>query len=152
MNADLATVSSAKSSLDTYLTTLPPERAYYNDKQQDAGDSILSPTKITLNTSVDGVLGLRYSPTDTDKYDYFTLDIPKTGILKLYQFGDRKVDVSVIAGTTHLMDNSVEQAKYSDAWLGYEGTAQVFAGEHVVIQLTGSGAPSPGSGRRPPTD
>lgn len=146
VNADSASLVAAKSATDTYVAQLPPGPAYYSDKLSDASDSILSPTAIAVNTSVEGVLGLRYSPTHTDTRDYFTLTVQETGILKLAQYGDRKVDVSVIAGLTHIMDNSLEQTKYSDPWLGYEGVAQVFAGEQVVIQLSGSGAPSPGSG------
>lgn len=146
VNADSATVTAAKSASDAYVAQLPPGPAYYDDKTSDASDSVLTPTAISLNTSVDGVLGLRYSPTHTDTLDYFTLTVPKTGILKLAQFGDRKIDVSVIAGTTHIMDNSLEQAQSTIPWIGYSGAAQVFAGEQVVIQLSGSGAPTPGSG------
>jgi hypothetical protein len=146
VNSDPSSLASAKTATDTYIASLPPGPSTYNDKLADASDSILSPTQIALNTSVDGVLGLRYSPTHTDNIDYFTLTVQKTGILKLAQFGDRKIDLSVIAGTTHIMDNSAEQYQQSEAWIGYQGAAQVFAGEQVVIQLTGSGAPTPGSG------
>lgn len=149
VNADTATLSAAKSATDTYLSALPPGRTYYNDKLSDAGDSILSPTVISSNTSVNGVLGLRYSATDKDTADYFTFTVPKTGTLHLSQYGDRLVNVSVATDTTHLMNNSKTQFQYSDPWLGFEGVAQVFAGEHVNIQLTGSGAPSPGSGAAP---
>ncbi|MEX0293382.1 DUF4214 domain-containing protein [Pseudomonas putida] len=146
VNEDYATVQAAKSSADDYVKSLPPGPSSYSDRLFDAGDSVLFPTEIALNTSVSGVLGLRYSATDTDTLDYFTMTIPKTGILKLAQYGDRKIDVSVIAGTTHIMDNWTQKIMYPDPWIALEGAAQVFAGEQVVIQLSGQGAPTPGSG------
>lgn len=146
VGSDTSTLTAAKTATDAYSFGMPAERTVYSDRATDASNTILSPTEIALRTSVEGVLGLRYSATNTDTLDYFTFTVPKTGILNLAQYGDRKVGVSVIAGTTHIMDNSLEQSKYADAWLGYAGAAQVFAGEHVVIQLSGSGAPTPGSG------
>lgn len=149
VTADASTLSAAKSVTDGYLpAALPaqPPRTVYNDKLTDAGDSILSPTAISANTSVGGVLGLRYSATKTDVADYFTFTADKTGILHFSQYGDRKVSVAVATYTVHLLDNLKTQFQYPDAWLGYEGVAQVFAGEHVNIQLTGSGAPTAGSG------
>lgn len=146
VGSDPSSLAAAKSATDTYSFGMPTERTYYNDIANDASDTILSPTGIALWTYVEGNLGLRFGPTKTDTIDYFTLTVPKDGTLKLGFYGDRKIDVSVIAGTTRIMENSLEQANSNGPKLGYSGDAKVFAGEHVVIQLTGSGSPTPGSG------
>lgn len=141
VDEDVSTLTAAKAATDVYTFGMPADYTQYYDQAgqaSDASNSILSPTAISLQTYVYGLLGLRYSATEKDTADYFTLTIPKTGILKFSEWGDPNVRASVIAGTTPLMNNSAAQdLGLGDGHVYYTGSAKVFAGEQVVIQLTG---------------
>jgi hypothetical protein len=140
VNADAASVTAANAASDTYAATLPaPSLNAYDDHVVDAGGFAKTATVISLTTDVSGVLGLRYSATDKDNFDYYTFTVPKTGTLILDYHGDDYIDVVVSTKAAPLMDAYVARMINQKPVLDYHETAQVFAGEQVTIQLAGAG-------------
>ncbi|MFK3971226.1 DUF4214 domain-containing protein [Pseudomonas sp. NPDC087358] len=139
VNSDAASVTAANSASDSYAAKLPaPALVSYDDHVNDAGGFFKTATPISLTTEVSGVLGLRYSATEKDTYDYYTFTAAKDGNLVLDYSGNDYISFTVSTKTSALMNNVVEQAVNQKPVLDYHATAQVFAGEQVTIQLAGA--------------
>lgn len=139
VTSEASTVTAANTAADAYAAKLPaPTLASYDDHVNDAGGFFKTATPISLNTSVSGVLDLRYSATEKDTYDYYTFVAPKGGNLVLDYHGNDYISFTVSTKTSALMNNVVEQAVNHNPVLDYHSAAQVFAGEQVTIQLAGA--------------
>ena len=126
---------------------IKPLPKIYDDRQVDTYAQLSKLTKITFDTHVEGVLGLRYNQDGQiykDTSDGYTFTAPSDGVLQMDFYGDPSIYVNV-AG---LFDNYVSKATYRGPAEDnhYPATATVFAGEQVIIQLGGGELNAAGQG------
>lgn len=139
VSSDVSTVKAANTASDAYATTLPaPSLSSYDDHVVDAGGVQSKATAISLTTNVSGVVGITYSTSGKDEYDYYTFTIPKDGTLVLDYSGDQFIDFDAFTKTAPLMSNLDERVLNNDPVLNYHETAQVFAGEVVTVRVAGA--------------
>lgn len=139
VTSDVNTVKAANAASDAYAIKLPaPSLSSYDDHVADAGGLYSTATAISLTTNVSGVVGIRYSATQKDQFDYFTFTVPKDGTLVVDYSGDRHIDFGASTKTAPLMDNYVARVLNKDPVLNYHETAKVFAGEVVTVQIAGA--------------
>jgi len=122
--------------------TIKPVPKIYDDRQVDTFAQLSKLTKISFDTHVEGVLGLRYNQDGQvykDTSDGFTFTVPRDGVLKMDFYGDPSIYVDIPG----LFNNYVSSLIYRGTHKGaaddyhYQDTADVFAGEQVVVQLSG---------------
>ncbi|MFV9681712.1 DUF4214 domain-containing protein [Pseudomonas sp. NY15367] len=126
------------------ITPLP---SLYDDRQVDSSGQLSKLTKISFDTHVEGVLGLRYNQDGQiykDIVDGYTFVAPSDGVLQMDFYGDPTIYVRVLG----LFDNYVSKAVYRGPAedYHYQATASVFAGEQVTIQLSGGELNAAGQG------
>lgn len=126
---------------------IKPQPSLYDDRLVDSSGQLSKLTKISFDTHVEGVLGLRYNQDGQiykDIVDGYTFLAPRDGVLQMDFYGDPTIYVKVLG----LFDNYVSKAVYRGPAedYHYKATANVFAGEQVIIQLGGGELNAAGQG------
>lgn len=149
-----STVSASKGITDTYASGLP-KPAVYDDRTTDAAGKwfyVSDPTtKVTAETHIDGVYGLRYQDAKgvgyRDTGDAYELTASKSGVLTVkltgYEVGSSipNVDIfikpdTIVSAESNYTDRLILNGNSNHTYT-YSGKVDVFVGEHVVINVVG---------------